>query len=159
MSSYLQLLKFSVIGLAALTGLAACHPTYVHESYQESYVPAYRPMPAYAPAYSAHYYSTVPTYAERRTVVVPRVFVTQPHMDRHHGWDSHDRNQHGGNRDGDFRDRNASHPNRVGIDPGHAQVHQQSRNVVSPAATSQSSERGHRREHGSYRKDQRGKDG
>ena len=62
MPSLTPLLKVSAIGLL-LTSLAACHPTYVRESYQETYVPAYRPMPAYAPV---QYYSSMPVYVERR---------------------------------------------------------------------------------------------
>jgi hypothetical protein len=142
MSSYLRLLKFSVIGLAALTGLTACHPTYVRESYQETHVPAYR-YPS-APAYSVQYYSTAPTYVERRTVVVPRVVVNQsrvgtlPHVVHSDGHRPH----HG--------------PDHVGINPRQIQVAQQSRNVVSQPATSRPTERDHRRERGADRKGQRG---
>ena len=94
MSSLIQLLKVTAIGLA-LTSLAACHPTYVRQSYQETYIPAHRPMPVYAP----QYYASTPVYVERRTVVVPRVVVTPPrvvHWDdqRQRGRDHHVRYQH-----------------------------------------------------------------
>lgn len=100
MSLPTQLLKVMAIGLA-LTSLAACHPTYVRESYHETYIPAYRPMLAYAP----QYYSSTPVFVERRTVIVPRVVAIPPrvvHFDDHRqrDRDDHFRYQHDQGRDG-----------------------------------------------------------
>lgn len=118
--SYLRVLRFSAIGLVAVLGLSACHPTYVHESYQESYL--YRPMPAYSPSYSVQYYSTAPTYVERRTIVVPQVVMAPRragHVDDRRptpGSNRHDPNHRVEDRGGDFR-------NRVTAQPNHASNH------------------------------------
>lgn len=141
MPSLTQLLKATAIGLA-LTSLAACHPTYVRESYHETYVSAYRPMPAYAPV---QYYPSMPVYVERRTVVVPRVVVTSPrevYSDDHHqqGRDGHARNQHDQGRDGGKT--KSSH------------VAQQSGNQANQLT----SPRDERRDRGSDRRGPRGKD-
>ena len=117
-----QLLKVSVIGLFVVTGLAACRPTYVRESYHEPHFPTYAPVSTYsrAPAYSMQYYSSVPSYEERRTVVVPRVVVKQPSVvfsanHPQHAQDSRRENRHIGDLNDDRRERLASvdHPKRT----------------------------------------------
>jgi hypothetical protein len=148
MSSLSRLLKVSILSVATLTGLAACHPTYVHESYHESYVPAYGATPIYspAPAYSAQYYSTVPTYVERRTVVVPRVVVTPPRViysdsPRNHGGNGHRGNRDATNRD-DGRYRHSQvHPNLAGAKASPIQVAQRGRNEAVQPGFSRSAER------------------
>jgi hypothetical protein len=166
MSSLIRLLKVSIICASALTGLAACHPTYVHEIYQESYAPVYGATPIYSatPAYSVQYYSTVPSYVERRTVVVPRVVVAPPrviHSDspRHHGW-----NGHRGNRDvtdrldhGRYRQSQVGHSNLAVASASQSQVAQRGRNDVPQPAFSRSVERGSK-PHGEERRNRREKD-
>jgi hypothetical protein len=166
MSSLIRLLKVSIICASALTGLAACHPTYIHEIYQESYAPVYGATPIYSatPAYSVQYYSTVPSYVERRTVVVPRVVVAPPrviHSDspRHHGW-----NGHRGNRDvtdrldhGRYRQSQVGHSNLAVASASQSQVAQRGRNDVPQPAFSRSVERGSM-PHGEERRDRREKD-
>lgn len=166
MSSLIRLLKVLILSVATLTGLAACHPTYVHESYQESYIPAFGVTPIYsaAPAYSVQYYSTVPSYVQRRTVVVPRVVVAPPrviHSDsrRHHGW-----NGHGGNRDvtdrhdhGRYRHSQVGHLNLAVASASQSQVAQRGRNDGPQPAFSRSVERGSK-PHGEERRNRREKD-
>jgi hypothetical protein len=117
-----RLLKVSVIGLFVVTGLAACHPTYVRESYHEPHFPTYAPVSTYsrAPAYSVQYYSSAPSYEERRTIVVPRVVVKPPSVvfsanHPQHAQDSRRENRHIGDRNDDRRERLASvdHPKRT----------------------------------------------
>lgn len=65
-------LKTLLLCLLAVTGLAACRPAYVHESYYEGYGPGYAPVVAYEPIY-------VP-----RPVVVTKVIVRPPRRDYIH---------------------------------------------------------------------------
>jgi hypothetical protein len=64
-----QLLKVSVIGLFVVTGLAACRPTYVRESYHDPHFLTYASVSTYsrAPAYSVQYYSSVGKKDYRRS--------------------------------------------------------------------------------------------
>jgi hypothetical protein len=166
MSSLIRLLKVSILCVASLTGLAACHPTYLHENYQESYVPAYGATPIYsaAPAYSVQYYSTVPSYVERRTVVVPRVIVAPPRViysdsPRHHGWNGHRGNQDVTDRhdDGRYRLSQVDQPKLALASASQSEVAQRGRNEAPQSGFSRSAERVSK-PHGEERRNRRGKD-
>jgi len=150
MSSLIRLLKVSILSVATLTGLAACHPTYVHESYRESYVPAYGATSIYsaAPAYQVQYYPSVPSYVERRTVVVPRVIEAPPRViyfdsTRHHDWSGPRGNRDVTDRhdDGRYRHSQVEHPNPAVAIASQSQVVQRGRNDAPQPGFSRSVER------------------
>ena len=158
MPSLTHLLKVSVIGFFTVTGLAACHPTYVRESYQESYVSAYRPTSYYSPApsYSVHYYSSAPIV--ERTIVVPRVIVTQPRE----AYSEAHRNHVGGRTlngsDRGNENTRPEHSGRVGGNPSLVQVTQHGRNEVSQSMVARSPEKDQGRARSSDRTNRKGKD-
>jgi hypothetical protein len=156
MSPLIRMLKISVIGIVSLTGLVACHPTYVQESYYDSSYPAYSPVRTYshAPSYSVQYYANAPTYVER-TVVVPRVVVTQPRIafpgnPPHHDRYEHNANHRAADRGDDRRDRHAQAAQINPVYAGSRQSHiaRQSRNEVAQPGARPSTGRDQRREHG-----------
>jgi len=116
-------------------------------------------MPAYAPSYSVQYYSTAPAYVER-TIVVPRVIVTQPrvaYLDTHrnHVGDTLNISWHG-----DRRNENAQseHSGRAGGSTSQVQVTQHGRNEVAQSVVARSSENNQGRARSSDRTNWRGKD-
>lgn len=162
MSSCLRWLGISAIGLVAVFGLSACHPAYVHESYQEGYL--YRPMPVYSPSYSVQYYSTTPAYVERRTIVVPQVVVAPRrtgHVDEHRPDPGPGFQGRSGNdaRDREASNRFAGHSGRGGAGPGAGQASLQQRHMEPhPPVTARPPEGRPNREEHPNRKGWRDKD-